>query len=110
MTMDKQYTYRYPHPAVTTDCVVFGFDGVKLNVLLVERGNEPYKGAWAFPGGFLDIDEDAQKDYITLHGLDKPENLSVQQIREYNTGTNVYLAGRITPVNAMEDLKIEFVM
>ena len=59
MTMDKQYTYRYPHPAVTTDCVVFGFDGVKLNVLLVERGNEPYKGAWAFPGGFLDIDEDA---------------------------------------------------
>lgn len=53
------YTYRYPHPAVTTDCVVFGFDGVKLNVLLIERGGEPYKGSWAFPGGFLNIDEDA---------------------------------------------------
>ena len=58
--MDNQaYTYRYPHPAVTTDCVVFGFDGVKLNVLLIERGHDPYKGRWAFPGGFLEIDEDA---------------------------------------------------
>ena len=56
---DTSYTYRHPHPAVTTDCVVFGFDGVRLNVLLVERGNEPFKGCWAFPGGFLDIDEDA---------------------------------------------------
>lgn len=51
--------YKYPHPAVTTDCVVFGFDGVHLNVLLVERRNEPFKGKWAFPGGFLNIDEDA---------------------------------------------------
>ena len=35
----EEYTYRYPHPAVTTDCVVFGFDGVRLNVLLIERAN-----------------------------------------------------------------------
>ena len=59
MNMPEQYTYRYPHPAVTTDCVVFGFDGVHLNVLLIERGHEPFKGSWAFPGGFLNIDEDA---------------------------------------------------
>ncbi len=57
--MQEQFTYSHPHPAVTTDCVVFGFDGVRLNVLLVERGREPYKGRWAFPGGFLEIDEDA---------------------------------------------------
>lgn len=54
-----EYTYKYPHPAVTTDCVVFGFDGVRLNVLLIERGNDPYKGCWALPGGFLEIEEDA---------------------------------------------------
>jgi hypothetical protein len=36
--------------------------------------------------------------------------LTVQQIREYNTGTKVYLTGRVTPVNAMEDLKITFLM
>ena len=55
----EAYTYRYPLPAVTTDCVVFGFDGVRINVLLIERGHDPYKGCWTFPGGFLNIDEDA---------------------------------------------------
>ena len=44
---NKKYCYRYPHPSVTTDCVIFGFDGAKLNVLLVQRGIEPYKGRWA---------------------------------------------------------------
>ena len=35
--MEGQFCYRYPHPAVTTDCVVFGYDGLHLNVLLIER-------------------------------------------------------------------------
>lgn len=47
------YTYKYPHPAVTTDCVVFGFDGNSLSLLLIKRGIEPYKGTWALPGGFI---------------------------------------------------------
>lgn len=38
------YTYKYPHPAITTDCVIFGFDGTSINILLIERGIEPYKG------------------------------------------------------------------
>lgn len=58
---EKMYSYKYPHPAVTTDCVIFGFDGAKLKVLLIERGNEPYKGLWAFPGGFLNMDESAEQ-------------------------------------------------
>ena len=56
-----KYSYKYPHPSVTTDCVIFGFDGVKLKVLLVERGMAPYKGRWAFPGGFLNMDESAEE-------------------------------------------------
>ena len=56
---ELKYHYKYPRPCVTTDCVVFGFDGAKLNVLLIERGIEPYKGHWAFPGGFLNMDETA---------------------------------------------------
>ena len=58
---ENQYCYRYPHPAVTTDCVIFGFDGERLQVLLIERGIEPYKGRWAFPGGFLKMDETAEE-------------------------------------------------
>ena len=40
----ETYTYKYPHPSVTTDCVIFGFDGTKLQVLLVERGLEEDAG------------------------------------------------------------------
>jgi len=58
---ENKYCYKYPHPAVTTDCVIFGFDGERLQVLLIERGIEPYKGRWAFPGGFLKMDETAEE-------------------------------------------------
>ena len=56
---ELKYHYKYPHPSVTTDCVIFGFDGSRLNVLLIERGIEPFKGRWAFPGGFIKMDETA---------------------------------------------------
>lgn len=55
------YTYKYPHPAVTTDSVIFGFDGTSVNILLIERGIDPYKGAWALPGGFLNMDETVEE-------------------------------------------------
>src|SRR3954465_12589225 len=51
------HTYQYPRPALTVDCVVFGFDDGELKVLLIERGLEPFKGRWALPGGFVRVDE-----------------------------------------------------
>src|ERR1051325_12106546 len=51
------HTYEYPRPALTVDCVVFGFDDEELKVLLIERGLEPFKGKWALPGGFVRVDE-----------------------------------------------------
>jgi 8-oxo-dGTP diphosphatase len=52
------YTYKYPRPAVTADCVVIGqADNGSRKVLLIRRGNEPYKDCWALPGGFLNMDE-----------------------------------------------------
>lgn len=53
--------YRYEHMAVTTDCVIFTYEDWRLKVLLVRRGGEPYKGMWAFPGGFLRMDETAEE-------------------------------------------------
>ena len=55
------YLYQYPHPAVTADCVIFGFDGTEIKTLLIERVNEPYRGCWAFPGGFLEMDETVEQ-------------------------------------------------
>ena len=54
---EKMYSYKYPHPAVTADNVIFGFDNNDLNILLIKRKLEPYKDCWAFPGGFMNIDE-----------------------------------------------------
>jgi 8-oxo-dGTP diphosphatase len=57
---DLPYCYAYPHPAVTTDVVLFTIDDRRLQLLLIRRGSEPFKGQWALPGGFLEIDEDLQ--------------------------------------------------
>ena len=54
------YEYKYPRPAVTADCVVITQEA-EPRVLLVKRGNEPYKGSWAFPGGFMNMDETTEQ-------------------------------------------------
>lgn len=51
------FTYQHPHPAVTVDCAVFGYDAADLKVLLIRRKLEPFKGQWALPGGFVQIAE-----------------------------------------------------
>lgn len=55
------YNYKYPHPAVTVDCVVFGLDDDELKVLLIQRLLEPFKDKWALPGGFIKMDEDLEE-------------------------------------------------
>ena len=52
------FTYDYPRPCVTTDCLVFRKIDDIWSLLLIERGNEPFKGCWALPGGFLEMNED----------------------------------------------------
>jgi 8-oxo-dGTP diphosphatase len=51
------YTYKYPRPALTVDCVVFGVDEEDLKVLLIRRANSPFANSWALPGGFVELDE-----------------------------------------------------
>ena len=80
---DGRYCYKYPRPSVTADCVLFGFDGAKLNVLLVQRANEPFKGCWAFPGGFMDMDESAEE--CARRELWEETGLTVGSLRQFHT-------------------------
>jgi len=81
------YTYKYPHPAVTADCVLFGFDGKKTNILLIQRGGEPYKGYWAFPGGFMNIDEAAEQ--AAVRELFEETGLKLNHVRQIGAFSKV---------------------
>jgi 8-oxo-dGTP diphosphatase len=58
----RQYCYDYPRPALTVDIALFTVAGtlknLRLRVLLIQRGEDPFRNAWALPGGFVRENED----------------------------------------------------
>ena len=85
--MAQGYTYKYPHPAVTSDCVIFGFDGKELKLLLIERKHDPCKGCWAFPGGFMNIDETVED--CAKRELKEETGLELTNIEQFHTFSDV---------------------
>lgn len=71
----------YPQPSVTIDCIVFGYDGSQLSLLLLNRKEEPFKNKWTLPGGFLQLPENlkqcAERILFTKTGL---KNLYLEQL------------------------------
>ena len=54
----QTYCYDHPRPALTVDILLFHRSGNRVvEVLLIKRARKPFKGLWAFPGGFVDKDE-----------------------------------------------------
>jgi 8-oxo-dGTP diphosphatase len=58
MNKKGKYVYDWPRPMVTADAAVFAVVKNQIKLLLINRGNDPYKGKWAFPGGFVNMDEE----------------------------------------------------
>jgi len=56
-----KYTYDYPRPAITVDIVIFSVRADNLQVLIIRRGEEPYIGMWALPGGFVRLEESLEE-------------------------------------------------
>lgn len=81
--MTMEYTYRYPHFAVTVDNVVINNnDRLNPKILLIKRKNDPYKDTWALPGGFLDPDDEDAKA-AALRELKEETNL---ELNPYKVG------------------------
>ena len=100
--MENQYCYKYPRPALTTDQVIFGFGEGELRVLLIRRGNEPFKGKWALPGGFMDMDEDAET--CARRELEEETGLKVVRI------SNNYMLFRMSIVILVIALSVSLIM
>ena len=89
------YTYKYPRPAVTADCIVITKE-TEPKVLLIERGDEPFKGCWAFPGGFMDMDETTEQ--CAIRDLEEETGLKVckvYQIGAYSKVIEIHEEGRL---------------
>jgi len=80
------FTYDYPRPAVTADCVVIAKEN-EPKVLLIRRGNEPFKGCWAFPGGFMNMDETAEQ--CAVRELEEETGLKVTEIKQIGAYSKV---------------------
>ncbi len=80
------YTYEYPRPAVTADCVVIAKEN-EPKVLLIQRGNEPFKGYWAFPGGFMNMDETTEQ--CAVRELEEETGLKVTEIKQIGAYSKV---------------------
>lgn len=80
------FTYKYPRPAVTADVAVITTEQ-EPKVLLIQRGNEPYKGHWAFPGGFMDMDETTEQ--CAIRELEEETGLQVSEVKQIGAYSRV---------------------
>lgn len=84
--MTGSHHFERPEIAVTVDAVVFTQKNHREMVALVERGNDPFRGAWALPGGFVETEEDltdaAARELVEETGLEVPAT-ALRQLGAY---------------------------
>ena len=80
------YTYKYPRPAVTADCIVITKEA-EPKVLLIERGGEPFKGCWALPGGFMNMDETTEQ--CAFRELEEETGLKIGEVHQIGAYSRV---------------------
>lgn len=78
------YTYNYPRASVTVDIVILCEFENQTKLLLIERGNDPFKNKWALPGGFIDMNETLEESAVReLHEETGLQGVKLQQFRTY---------------------------
>ena len=86
MAEKGKYVYDWPRPMVTVDAIVFWIDLETPKVLLIKRNNDPFKGQWAIPGGFIELDEEL--DHAVARELQEEtglKNVPLTQMHTFGT-------------------------
>ena len=84
--IEEGFFYKYPRPSVTADCIVITKEA-ESKVLLIERGDEPFKGCWAFPGGFMNMDETTEQ--CAIRELEEETGLKVNVVHQVGAYSKV---------------------
>ncbi|MFY1046078.1 NrtR DNA-binding winged helix domain-containing protein [Chryseobacterium sp. GP-SGM7] len=81
--MTQDYSH-FPRHLVAADCIIFGFDGENLKILLVKRDFEPRMGEWSLMGGSIGSDENADEAaQRVLNNLTGLKNIYLEQLNFY---------------------------
>lgn len=106
------YIYEWPRPMVTVDIAVFAFLQGLQSVLLIERGADPFKGHWALPGGFVEMDEELcvaaareLAEETSLTGLELKQLCTVGTIGRDPRGRLITIVYTATAKDCIENIK-----
>ena len=80
------YTYKYPRPTVTADCVVITHNA-EPRVLFIKRGGEPFKDCWAIPGGFMEKGETTEQ--CAVRELKEETSIVISDLHQIGVHSNV---------------------
>lgn len=75
------YTYAYPRPMVTVDIILIDNTTPSYRILLIKRGNEPFAGFYALPGGF--VDEDESLEVAAQRELKEETNIAHTNLQQF---------------------------
>jgi 8-oxo-dGTP diphosphatase len=84
MAEEGKYVYNWPRPMLTVDAVVFrARPGFSREVLVIRRGNEPFAGRFALPGGFIEVNEPPEE--AVARELEEETGISGVELRQFHS-------------------------
>ena len=83
MNKKTNYCYDYARAAITVDIILINDN----RILLIKRGNDPFKNIWALPGGFMDMDETLE--HAAIRELEEETSIKAEKLYQFKTYSTI---------------------